>query len=700
MLSFLKTIFRLFLFVFIAGFCLTIFIIVFYSINLPDVKTLRNYQPDLVSKIYADDGQLLEEYADEYRLFTPINHIPKQIIYAFLAAEDYNFYNHIGVDPQGLVRAVAQNVRNLGKSKTLIGGSTITQQVVKNLLLSKEKSFERKIKEAILSLRLENEITKDQILELYLNHIFLGDRSYGVTSAARRYFNKSLDELTLDQIALLASLPKAPSFYNPKNNSERVLERRNWVLGQMLEKGFIKEDEYEAAIARPIEITSNKTEIFRAEYFSNEVRNIVTNKYGKNSLYVDGLAINTSIIPKLQTSAQEAFMRGIISYDAKIKADRLTENPQIQENSPTPEINGGMVVINNQSGEVVALVGGYDFSESQYNRVTQATRQPGSVFKSFVYLSALENGLSPASTIDDMPVIISQGQDNPEWMPKNYSDDFLGKITLRKALELSRNVATVNLSKNIGINKISETAEKLDIITQPLENLSSVLGANETKLMNITAAYATIANGGKKIHPVLIETIQDRNGKIIYRNQSMSCIECSDPRRLPTIIDHKQQIISQESAFQLTDILSGSVKRGTAQKAKIIGITIAGKTGTTNQNKDAWFIGFTPEYTIGIYVGYDSPKPLGKNATGSNVALPIFVDFVKNNRWFFKDKPFRTPKGIKMIKIDYDTGSFPNEHSKKTIFEAFKQDQNPNSAEDKTSNSNEINLLLESGQIY
>ncbi|MEQ9115485.1 MAG: PBP1A family penicillin-binding protein [Rickettsiales bacterium] len=698
-MSFLKFIFRSIIFLAIASVCLVGFIIVFYSNSLPDVKILKDYRPELVSKIYASNGQLLEEYAEEYRLFTPIDHIPKQVIYAFLAAEDADFYDHIGVDPSGLARAITQNIKNYGKKKSLIGGSTITQQVIKNLLLSNEKSFERKIKEAILSLRLEEEMEKDQILELYLNHIFLGNRAYGVTSAASRYFNKSIEDLTLDEIALLASLPKAPSYYNPKKHPKRILDRRNWVLRQMLEKKFITQDAYEEAISKPINISNNKKDIYHAGYFSNEVRNIISNQYGQDSLFIDGLIINTSIIPKLQTAAQNSFRKSILAYDKKIKEERLKEEGYAEHSHPTPEINGGMVVINNQSGKVVSLVGGYDFSDSQFNRVTQATRQTGSIFKSFVYLTALENSFSPASTIEDLPTAISQGRNSPEWLPKNYSDDFLGKITLRKGLELSRNVATVNLANKLGIKKISDLSKTIGVIKSPLHNLSAVLGANETTLINIASGYATIANGGKKINPVLIETIQERSGKIIYKNPSISCEDCFNEKKLPTLIDHKEQIVSKESAFQLTNILAGAVKRGTSKRARVVGLNIAGKTGTTNDNKDAWFVGFTPEYTIGIYVGYDAPQSLGKKATGANVALPIFVDFIKNNKWFFKDRPFKTPNGIKMIRVDYDTGMLPNESTRRTIFEAFKRNQTPGTLKE-TSNSKEIDLLLESGQIY
>jgi penicillin-binding protein 1A len=688
---------RLTFFLGIIAFCCLGIIILYYSHGLPSTEQLKNYRPDLVSKIYASNGQLLEEYAEEYRIFIPIKNIPPHIIKAFLAAEDSDYFNHPGINIKGLARASIQNITNIQQGKSLVGGSTITQQVIKNLLLSKEKSLDRKIKEAILALRLNYLLSKEEVLELYLNHIYLGNRAYGIASAAAKYFNKTPEDLTISEVALLASLPKAPSFYNPKIHQERILDRRNWVLYQMLEKGFINESDYVVAVKDEIKTSSEQKAIFEAGYFSNDVRNIIAKKYGENSLFVDGLIINTTIVPEIQILAQEALKKGIDAANQLINDTKQKENPAAK--IIVPEVNGAIVVINNKSGRIIALVGGYDFNKSQFNRATQATRQPGSSFKPFVYLTALENGFSPIYKIDDMPIEMRQGSDLPMWLPKNFSDDFLGSITLRRALELSRNAATINLAKKVGLSKISDLSIKIGVTDTSIDNYSAVLGAIETKLINLTSGYATFANGGKKIEPVLIETIQDRNGKVIFRNPNLSCYNCTNSEQLPTIIDNKKQIISSQSSFQLVKILQGAVESGTSRKAKILNLNIGGKTGTTNENKDAWYIGFNSDYTIGIFVGYDTPQSMGSKASGANIALPIFIDFMESIKHIFSNRPFKHPQGIKMVKIDASTGRIPDKNSKSILFEALKTDQQPN-IEKSNINSDEINLLINPEQIY
>lgn len=698
MIKSFQYIFKFFIFTFITAICFLFFTFIYYNSSLPEIKKLKNYQPDLVSKIYASNGELLEEYAVEYRLFAPIKEIPSNILHAFLAAEDAEFYNHPGIDGFALGRALIQNIKNLKEKKALIGGSTITQQVVKNLLLTNEKSLERKIKEAILSIRLEGFLTKDEILELYLNHIYLGNRSYGITSAAAKYFNKTLEELNLSEAAMLAALPKAPSYFNPKIYPHRVFERRNWVLKQMYEKNFIYYEDYQQAIKQPIEICHDQKKIFKAGYFSNEVRNIIAKKYGKSSLFIDGLIIQTTIIPRLQAQAQRSFQKGLLEFDKKLKAEKAKNSTSEEADSLIPEVNGAMIVVHNNSGRVVALVGGYDFDQSQFNRATQAVRQSGSVFKPFVYAAALENGFNPSSNIDDMPIAITQGMNQPNWMPKNYADDFLGKITLRRSLELSRNVSTVNLVRELGLKKISKLVRDIGIADYNISNYSAALGATDTKLINVTAGYATIASGGKKIEPILIETIQNRDGKVIFRNPNLSCQNCYNKHSIPQITDHKKRVISEETSFQVINILQGAVKRGTAKKVGVLNMNIAGKTGTTNDNKDVWFIGATPDYTIGIFIGYDFPKSLGKKATGATVAAPIFIDFINSSRWFFKDRVFKTPKNIKMVKINYLTGEKATENTKSAIFEAFKIKEEP--FENKDLIENKIDLLLGPEVIY
>lgn len=685
---------------FIVSACFIIFTLFYYSKELPDVNKLKHYQPDLVSKIYATNGQLLEEYAEEYRLFVPINNIPKIVVNAILAAEDADFYSHPGIDILSIFRATFQNIHNIKHGRNLIGGSTITQQVAKNLLLSNQRSLERKIKEAILSLRMNSILTKDEILELYLNHIYLGNRSYGVASAATKYFNKDLEDLTIAEAALLAALPKAPSYFNPKLHKGRAYERRNWVLKQMYEKQFITKQEYFEAKKQSIEISDAKKEIFKANYFSNEVRNIISRKYGKNSLFVDGLVINTTIIPELQTYAQKALKEGILYANKKIKYEQSLSKSNLNIEKPeNPDLNGALVVVNNNSGRVVALAGGYDFDQSHFNRATQAVRQPGSAFKPFIYLTALENGFSPVSILDDMPISISQGAENPDWMPKNFMDDFLGKVTLRRGLELSLNATTVNLASKLGLHKISSSAMKAGVIDKPLKNHSAALGAVNTTLINLVAGYATIVNGGKKVEPIFIETIQDHDGKVIYRNENLSCKNCKNSDFLPKIIDNKPRVFSKEATFQTVKILQGAVERGTARRAKKLKMKIGGKTGTTNNNKDAWFVGFTPDYTIGIYVGYDAPKSMGEKSTGATTAIPIFLEFMNSTKWFFRDRPFKTPHNIRMAKVDLNTGIWADGQTKTTIFEAFKNNEQPNKAKSALSKQ-EIDSFFGSDRMY
>lgn len=747
-------------------------IVLYYSKDLPDYQTLASYNPPVVTRLYAADGRLIEEYAKEHRLFVPISAIPKRVINAFLAAEDKNFYSHPGVDISSLFRAMGQNLVNLSENKSMVGGSTITQQVVKNFLLTNERSLSRKIKEAILSFRISQLYSKDRILELYLNQIYLGSGSYGVASAALNYFNRSLDDLAIEEVAFLAAMPKAPSTYDPRRNYDKAKARRDWVIERMAEEEFITPVEEKESMAKPITLHSREgAEVARADFFAEAVRKDIAARYGSGMLYEGGLAVRTTLDPALQAAAEKAFRRGIISYDQRhgfrgpiarlssfvqwpeqlkaqkrpaslapwklavvLELDRdraiigledgkkgaipMSEMQWAKAGAKTPaaflhpkdviavesvesgkkggvyalrqipEVSGGMVVLDPHTGKVLAMVGGFAYGENQFNRVMQAKRQPGSAFKPFVYLSALESGFTPASIIVDGPIELSQGAGLPMWRPKNYSGDFLGPTTLRVGVEKSRNLMTVRLAQMLGINKIMEVTKRFGINDNPQRNFSTVLGASETTLLQLTNAYAILVGGGKQLTPSLIERIQDRNGTTIYKRDERTCKDCMlvampNPMNapLPVLEDNREEVTDPRSAYQMISIMEGVVQRGTAASAKKLGRTLGGKTGTTNDSYDTWFVGFTPDLVIGTYIGYDNPRTLGKKETGASLALPVFIHFVEEALKDKPDVPFRTPPGIQLVKIDARTGRYPTGSTpeKNIIYEAFKSGTGPQS---------------------
>jgi len=719
---------------------------VFHSYNkgLPDFSDLASYDPPTVTRLYAADGKMMAEYATEKRIFVPLKAIPKRVVDAFLSAEDKNFYSHTGVDITGVMRAVRNNVVNYGQGKSLVGGSTITQQVVKNFLLTSEKSLERKVKEAILAVRITQVYSKDKILELYLNEIYLGMGTYGVAAAAQNYFSKSLDDLTIEEAALLAAQPKAPNLYNPKKSYDAAMERRNWVISRMLEDGHIQPNEAQEAKKKPITLRNRDVgQVVRADFFSEEVRRALAAMYGSNVLYEGGLVVKTTLHPDYQKWADKALRDAIIEYDhrhgyrgpvlhlsdaAKISANPLpqlikayehhilpsqtlavvkhVDNKQAKivyaDNKESvitaaqaewtrkkltdilkvgdvvlvapeassaslhqiPEVNGAMVVADPHTGRILAMSGGYTYGGTEFNRATQAKRQPGSSFKPFVYMAALENGFTPASVVLDAPVELSQGVGQPTWKPQNYRDEYLGPTTLRMGLEKSRNTMTVRVAQAIGIDRCLEIGKRLGIYTDPPRNFSIVLGASETTLINIVNAYGMIVNGGKKISPDLIERIDDRHGRIIYRRDARKCDGCSmeinetmPPIVAPPVItDDREQVIDPRIAYQVTSLLEGVVQRGTGARAKAIGKVVGGKTGTTNNSYDTWFVGFSPDLVAGVYIGYDKPRTLGAKETGGSVALPAFVSFMKEALRDTPNTPFRVPPGIKFVRTDYKTG--------------------------------------------
>ena len=742
------------------SFFLLIFFMIFsafwyFSSGLPDYKKLANYEPPVSSRVYGDSGELIAEYAIQKRLFIPIESIPDVVINSFLSAEDKNFFVHPGVDAKGITRAVLNNIENIVQGKRLEGASTITQQVAKNFLLTSEVSLRRKIKEAILAFRIEKSYSKNRILELYLNEIYLGQGTYGVASASLEYFNKSVRELDYNEAALLAALPKAPSKYNPYKNKDLAKKRRDLVLKNLEENGYISNKDLKIFSKKNIKLNKRKVLLVEeAQSFTEEVRRIINTEYGFKKVYSEGLSISTPLNGKYQIAALNALRSGIESYDKRqgwrgpiinvykdtnwqnkvnnIKIDKtlnweiaqiisvekyLTEIKILNKNlkgkiffeglkwtgkknfnellndgdiifvqkksndiwtlKQLPKVNGGIVVMDPFNGKVKALVGGYSFISSEFNRATQAKRQPGSAFKPIVYAAALENGFLPNSLILDAPFVSKQGEGLKKWKPQNYGKKFYGPSTLRMGVEKSRNLMTVRVAQQLGFDKIAKISKDLGVYEDVPELLSVSLGSNETTLLKITNAYCSFVNGGKKINPNLITRIQDRRGKTIYNFDKRQCEGCEivklDQDFVPKIIDKNKQVISEETAYQITSILEGVVKRGTGKKLRTLKVPLAGKTGTTNKNFDAWFIGFTSDLAIGVYIGYDEPKSLGKFETGSKAALPIFKEFVERALYKEDIKPFKSPSNIYFFPVDYETGEDVSFTNKKAIIEAFKE---------------------------
>jgi penicillin-binding protein 1A len=757
-----------------------------YSKDLPDYSQLQDYEPAVMTRVHASDGALLAEYSKERRLYLPIQAVPKLVINAFLAAEDKNFYEHGGIDFSGMARAAVLFAQNYGSNKRPQGASTITQQVAKNFLLTNEVSFTRKIKEALLAMRIERAYSKDKILELYLNEIYLGLSAYGIAAASLVYFDKSVNELTIAEAAYLAALPKAPSSLHPIRNRDRAIERRNYVIDRMLENGWIKQADADASRKAPMTVTNraNAAHIFAGEYFAEEVRRDVFERYGEKKLYEGGLSVRTTLDPKLQVMARKTMTNGLINFDevqgwrgastkldisgdwgvklADVKSlsdispwrmavvletsdqsarigfqpgrelggavlkDRQTGNITLEGvrwakgasgpargKTPTavsqvlqpgdviyvdplvakdgtpvegqfrlrqyPEVSGAMVVMDPWTGRVLAMVGGFSFDQSQFNRATQAYRQPGSSFKPLVYSAAMDNGYTPSTVVVDAPIEIDQGQGAGVWRPENYSTGkYFGPQTLRNALQKSLNTVTVRLAQDIGMPLIGEYAKRFGVYDELPNYLSYALGAGETTVMRMVTAYSMFANGGRRVKSTLIDRIQDRYGRTIFKHDARECRGCDAPdgwkdQPEPQLVDRREQVLDAMTAYQITSMMEGVVQGGTAMVMREVGKPIAGKTGTTNDEKDAWFIGFSPDLVVGIYVGYDKPRNLGRKATGGALAAPIAKDFMKLALVDKPAIPFRVPAGIKLIRVDAKSGmrAGPGDGGR-TILEAFK----------------------------
>ncbi len=725
-----------------------------YSNDIPDYKFLKNYKPPVSSKVYSGEGELVADFSKEKRIFVPYSSIPKNVINAFLSAEDKNFFSHPGVDAKGVLRAVVNNISNIIYSKRLEGASTITQQVAKNFLLTNEVSINRKIKEAILAFRIERALSKERILELYLNQIYLGSGAYGVAAASLEYFDKSIRDLNYSEASLLAALPKAPSKYNPYRDIELAKFRRNLVLKNLFDNNYLTSDWYEKLKTQEI-ILSKKKKIYLedAQYFIEDVRKNVIENFSYDKVYNQGFNINTPINLEFQKIATNSLRKGLISYDqrkgwrgplarkiynsnwskdlkefdveksidwsvaivkkinkfsaeieTKDKIEGIIEYKDISWTKKEfknllrsgdiiyvkkikdkkyslqqlPKINGGIVVMDPYTGRILALSGGFSFKKSEFNRATQASRQPGSAFKPFVYALALENNYTPTSLVLDAPLVLDQGDDLKMWKPENYGKKFYGPSTLRTGLEKSRNLMTVRVAQKLGIERIVNFSKDLKIYENPEELLSISLGSAETTLVKLTSAYSAFVNGGKLVEPILIDRIQDSEGNTIYNNNMRQCIDCDEISYLsndyPKIKNNYKQIFSAATAYQMTSILEGVVQRGTAKKLKDLKLNIAGKTGTTNKNTDTWFIGFTSNLLVGVYVGSDNPTPLGKYETGSKTALPIFKDFIKKAVKKSDARPFKAAEDTIMMVVDPKTGQKAKFTSKNTIIEVFKKE--------------------------
>ncbi len=723
-----------------------------FSNNIPDYKFLKNYKPPVSSKVYSGNGSLVADFSKEKRIFVPYGAIPKNVINSFLSAEDKNFFSHPGVDAKGVLRATINNIQNIMTSKRLEGASTITQQVAKNFLLTNEVSINRKIKEAILAFRIERALTKERILELYLNQIYLGSGAYGVAAASLQYFDKSIKELNYQEAALLAALPKAPSKYNPYRNIELAKFRRDLVLKNLFENSIIDSQEYDELKKKKI-ILKKKKKIFLedSQYYIEDVRKNIIEILSYEKVYNQGFNINTPINLELQKIATDSLRDGLVAYDkrkgwrgpltnktdiknwsdnlekydlenslnwkiaivkkiSKFSVEIETKDKikgliefqdiswtkkefnelfkrgdviyvkHIRENKYSlkqiPKINGGIVVMDPYTGRVLALSGGFSFKSSEFNRVSQALRQPGSAFKPFVYALALENNYTPSSLVLDAPLVLAQGSDLKMWKPENYGKKFYGPSTLRIGLEKSRNLMTVRIAQSLGVDKVASFSKDLGIYENPEELLSISLGSAETTLMKLTSAYSAFVNGGKLVLPILIDRVQDSEGNTILNNENRTCANCDQisftGKDYPYIKNNYKQIFSPQTAYQITSLLEGAVKRGTGKKLKNLNLNLAGKTGTTNKNTDAWFIGFTSNLVVGVYVGMDNPQPLGKFETGSKTALPVFKNFIKKAIKKSEARPFKVAEGITMMVVDPLTGQKAKFSSKDTILEAYK----------------------------
>ena len=785
---------------FLAGSSVVGFYVWRASQDLPDYERLAKYEPPVMTRIHVNDGALMAEYARERRIFVPINVIPKMVIQAFLAAEDRRFYEHGGLDFTGIARAIYKNFQNWGKRRPE-GASTITQQVAKNFLLSNKQDLDRKLKEALLAIRIERTFPKEKILELYLNEIYLGMGSYGIAAAALNYFGKELADLVPEEAAYLAALPKAPNNYHPFRKVKEATERRNWILDQMADNGFIGVDQAKASKSKPLRVNIRPfgTQIYAADYFAEEVRRRLVEMYGEDGLYgrtertgggVDGvnggLSVRTTLDPNMQKIGRRVLIDGLVAFDRErgwrgpvqkidiagdwgvplsaieiptdlqpwrlgvvIQADRskatIGLRPQrgadgtlaaereavdipfdevkwakapnraapkavtdvlnpgdvvwVAPKNPAqptgvwslmqiPEIGGGLIAMDPHTGRVHAVVGGFSFSQSQFDRALQAKRQPGSSYKPFVYATALDNGYKPTSIVLDAPIEIEQGAGKEVWTPKNYDGTkSYGPSTLRVGIEKSRNQMTVRLAQDMGMPMIVEYSKRFGVYDDLLPVLAMSLGSGETTLVKLAAAYSTFANGGKHVRPTLIDRIQDRWGQTIWRYDDRECPGCkvdswkgqAEPN-LPE--DDRKQIIDPHTAYQITSMMEGVIQRGTGTIIRQIlpNVPMAGKTGTTNDEKDAWFVGYTPDLVVGVFIGYDTPRPMGKGMTGGHVAAPIFAHFMKAALADKRAVPFRIPPGVKLVRVSLRTGLRAQGGEGDAMLEAFKPNEEPDDA--------------------
>ena len=758
-----------------------------YGRDLPNHETLARYTPPTISRIYSTEGRIIDEFARERRLFVPSGDIPDLVKAAFISAEDKNFYQHAGYDVRGIIGAVVEAARG-GR---LRGASTIPQQVVKNFLLSSDRTAERKIKELILSVRLENTLEKEQILELYLNEIFLGRNSYGVAAAAQTYYNKALDDLGPAEAAYLAALPQRPGSLHPVRQKDAATARRNFVLKEMFENGFLDQATYEAEKAQPLLTVQNGDfDSFRAalparDYFTDEIRRQLSRDFGEDEFFSGGLAIRATVSPELQNEAATALRIGLAEYDraqGEWRAARVVLAPEQLETEAAwrgalaeaeiardiagwvpavvlrvgntharigiegvaddedghwiapedvtwarrresdgtlgrkarvagdilkagevvhvtailddegefarwslrqvPEVQGAFMAMDVNTGRVLAMQGGFSYQHSVFNRATQATRQPGSVFKPFVYAAALDSGYTPATIIVDAPIEIEM-TDGEIWRPSNASNKYYGPTPLRTGIERSRNVMTVRLAQDVGLEVVADYAERFGVYDDMNPFLANALGSEETTLFRLVAAFAMFANGGERLEPTLVDRVQDRWGSTVYRHDRRLCLDCAN-RGLasgvsPTILSNRERVMDPITAYQLTSMMQGVVERGTASATVALPVPTAGKTGTTNDAKDAWFIGFTSNIVAGCYIGFDQPRSLGKRASGGRLCGPIFNRFMNRVVETYGGAEFEVPTGGKFIKIDRYSGERlnPDATGEWVVAEYFREGEEP-----------------------
>ncbi|WP_323783184.1 penicillin-binding protein 1A [Thalassovita sp.] len=760
-----------------------------YGRDLPSHESLAQYTPPTISRIYSGEGQMIDEFAEERRLFTPANEIPDLVKHAFISAEDKNFYTHKGYDAGGIIKAALDAVKSRGRN--VRGASTITQQVMKNFLLGGERKIERKIKEIILATRVEETLSKDKILELYLNEIYLGANSYGVTAAAQTYFNKTLSELSVAEVAYLAALPKKPAELHPVRDMEDAIGRRNYVLKQMQQNGYITDADYQQARQEPLRSVQNgdfdsfKSALPPRDYFTDEIRRQLSGDFGEEQFFSGGMTVRATVDPEMQIEAARALRRGLEKYDrsravwygtgltipadqlanwrealsevavprdieldgpwhpavvleigtkdarigiegveddadghwipakdvqwarkkladgklgkkAQVAGDLLSVGDVVLVRALTkdddgsfirwtlrqvPEIQGGFMAMDVNTGRVIAMQGGFSYQDSVFNRATQAMRQPGSSFKPFVYAAALDSGYSPATIVIDAPIEV----DTPQglWRPRNSSNKFYGPTPLRTGIEMSRNLMTIRLAQEIGMDVVADYAERFGVYDNMGQFLANSLGADETTLYRMVAAYAMFANGGERVEPTLVDRIQDRYGKTIYRHDKRDCVDCTNPNvptdRSPAIVSNRDRVMDAITAYQLTSMMKGVVDRGTASSTVNVNVPIAGKTGTTNQARDVWFIGFSSNIVAGCYMGYDQPRPLGRGSYGGSMCGPVFSEFMNTATKKYGGGPFRVPEGGHFIKIDRYTGErLPDDVSgANVVAEYFRDGEEP-----------------------